>query len=56
MDNQYYLFKKATKTMKEIRLNKKSFSGGIADMRYSKVDVDKNKDMMLKMKKIWQLL
>jgi hypothetical protein len=45
VDDQYYLFNKATKTMKEIKMNKKSFSSAIADMGFSKADIDKNKDL-----------
>ena len=42
VDNRYYLFDKKTKTIKEIKLNKKSFSNAIADMGYSKAAMDKN--------------
>ncbi|HEX4374563.1 MAG TPA: hypothetical protein VHZ50_14775 [Puia sp.] len=51
VDDQYYLFNKATKIIKEIKLNKKSFSGAIADMGYSKTEIDKNKDVNFKNEK-----
>ncbi len=51
VDSQYYLFNKATKIIKEIKLNKKSFSSAIADMGYSKVEIDNNKNIDFKHEK-----
>ncbi|MBS1917035.1 MAG: hypothetical protein JST87_12230 [Bacteroidetes bacterium] len=51
VDDQYYLFNKATKTIKEIKLNKKSFSNVIEQMGYSKAEVDKNAGINFKNEK-----
>ena len=51
VDNQYYLFNKATKIIKEIKLNKKSISFAIAEMGYSKTEIDKNKEIDFKNEK-----
>jgi hypothetical protein len=51
VDNQYYLFNRATKTIKEIKLNKKSFSSAIADMGYPKAEIDKNTNINFKNEK-----
>ena len=40
VNSQYYLFDKSKKTIKEIKLNKKSFSNAISDMGYSIKDVN----------------
>ena len=48
VDNQYYLFNKATKTIEQVKLNKKSFSSAIEDMGYSKAEFDKNKNIDFK--------
>jgi hypothetical protein len=45
VDYQYYLFNKATKTIEAVKLNKKSFSSAIADMGYSKAEIDKNENI-----------
>lgn len=44
IDDQYYLYNKATKSLKEVKLNKKSLSSALADIGYSKADMDKNVD------------
>jgi hypothetical protein len=51
VDNQYYLFDKATKTIKQVKLNKKSFSSALADMGYSKAEIDNNKSIDFKNEK-----
>jgi len=51
VDDQYYLFNKATKTIKEIKLNKKSFTSAITDMGYSQAEIDKNKNVDFKNEK-----
>jgi len=51
VDNQYYLFNKATKAIEQVKLNKKSFSSAIADMGYSKAEMDKNKNIDFKNEK-----
>jgi hypothetical protein len=44
VDRQYYLFDKATKTIKEVKLNKKSFPSAMAEMGYPIAEMDKNID------------
>jgi hypothetical protein len=51
VDNQYYLFGKTTKTIKQIKLNKKSFSSAIADLGYSNAESGKNKNIDFKNEK-----
>jgi hypothetical protein len=51
IDCQYYLFNKATKIIKEIKLNKKSFSSAITEMGYSKTEIDKNNNIDFKNEK-----
>jgi len=51
VDHQYYLFNKATKTIKEVKLNKKSFPSAMVDMGYSKAEMDQNRNIDFKNEK-----
>jgi hypothetical protein len=51
VDDQYYLFNKATKAFEEVKLNKKSFSSGLVGMGYSKAKLDKDKNIDFKNEK-----
>ena len=48
VDNQYYLFNKATKTLKEVKLNKKSLPSAMEEMGYSKAEMDKKMNIDFK--------
>lgn len=51
VQNKYYFFNKATKTIEEIKLNEKSFLSGLADMGYSKAEIGQNKEVDFKNEK-----
>jgi hypothetical protein len=42
VDDQYYLYNKATRVIEPVKLNKKSFSSVIADIGFPKADMDKS--------------
>jgi hypothetical protein len=51
VDDQYYLYNKATKVIVDVKLNKKSISSAIADLGYSKAEIDKDKNIDFKNEK-----